>query len=301
MIRRIGSAALWRVFRSLGRHVQMESERVTSNSRRGSYGRLAVLCSVVGGSLLLVMIQQPIGQDPGYHKFADARTFFGIPNFLNLASNLGFLIAGTAGIWVSRVKNAGRLRSSWLVLFIGITFVSVGSGYYHFDPNNESLVWDRLPMTVGFMGLFVAILGEYMDERLRWLLAPALVVGAGSVFYWYVYEDLRLYIWVQLIPLLAIPTLIALYRPKYSHQWLLFTALGLYILAKAAEVYDKEIFSATRELTGGHAVKHVLSALGCFAIVLMLRERSLLPCENAKSVGSLKGDGQQVPAVANPA
>lgn len=42
------------------------------------------------------------------------------------------------------------------VLFAGVLLTSAGSTWYHLAPTNDSLVWDRLPMTLGFMGLFAA-------------------------------------------------------------------------------------------------------------------------------------------------
>jgi hypothetical protein len=70
----------------------------------------------------------------------------------------------------------------WYVLFAGITLVSFGSAYYHWSPNDTILFWDRLPMTIGFIGLLVALFGEYIAQRLsRFLLIPALLLGVGSV------------------------------------------------------------------------------------------------------------------------
>lgn len=232
---------------------------------------------IVVGSLALMMWQQPLEQNPEYHNFADRRAFFGIPNFLDVASNLAFLIVGLAGLNVCFRNDSGSLRNAWIVLFAGITLVSVGSAYYHWNPNNQTLVWDRLPMTIGFMGLFAALLGEYISERLgAFLLIPALLLGFSSVVYWHLFDDLRFYIWVQLIPLLTIPLVIILYRPKYSHQWLLLAALGCYALAKVSELFDKEIFALSRNSVSGHTIKHLLSALGCLVIVLMLRKRKFI-------------------------
>jgi len=131
-------------------------------------------------------------------------------------------------------------------------------------------------MTIGFMGLFVALLGEYIDERLRILLLPAILIGLSSVLYWYLFDDLRFYIWVQLIPLLTIPIIMALFPARYSHQSLLLAALSLYVLAKVSEYFDAQIFKGTDGFMSGHTIKHFLSALGCVFIVLMLHKRKLL-------------------------
>jgi len=232
---------------------------------------------VVFGSLALMLSLPPFGQTLEYHNFADRRAFFGIPNFLDVASNLAFLIVGIFGLKICLENHPGSMRNAWFVLFAGITLVSVGSAYYHLNPTNQTLVWDRLPMTIGFMGLFAAVLGEYISERLgSILLVPMLLLGFSSVVYWHWSDDLRFYIWVQTVSLLIIPIVMILYRPRYSHQWLLLAGLGWYALAKVAELADGQIFSLSQGLISGHTVKHLLSALGCLTIVLMLQKRKFI-------------------------
>lgn len=34
----------------------------------------------------------------------------------------------------------------WAAFFVGITATSFGSAYYHLNPNDARLVWDRLPV-----------------------------------------------------------------------------------------------------------------------------------------------------------
>jgi len=253
----------------------MQISQVTDRPRTLHTRRL-FLASVVGGSLLIVLLMPPVAQENEYHVFADQRTFFGVPAFLNVASNVGFLIVGVLGLMSSFAKPRASSRASWITLFVGISFITFGSAYYHLEPSHWPLFWDRLPMTVGFMGLFVALLAEYIDERLAIFLVPALAVGASSIIYWYLTGDLRFYIWIQALPLLAIPVLILLFRPKFSHQWLLAAALGFYLLAKATEYYDRDIFAATGEAISGHTLKHLLSAIGCGAIVVMINKRTKL-------------------------
>jgi len=246
---------------------------------RASHWRHLVVLAVAVGSLLLMLLLPPFGQDPAYHRFADRRVFFGIPNFFDVASNLAFLVVGIAGLRTCLTHRLGSARNAWTALFAGVVLVSAGSAYYHWNPANPTLVWDRLPMTIGFMGLFAALLGEYVSTRLgAAILVPALLFGLFSVLYGYGADDLRLYYWVQLIPLLTIPLVMFLYRAGYSHQGLLLVALGWYALAKLAEVHDAEIFILTKGSLSGHTAKHLLSAAGCYAIVRMLQKRaSLVP------------------------
>jgi hypothetical protein len=236
--------------------------------------RYAALVVLIAGSLLWILSLDPIAQNTGYHSFADTREFFGIPNFLDVVTNLPFLLIALVGLRSCFRAQVGAIRIAWIVLFSGVGLVAVGSGYYHWNPNNGSLVWDRLPMTIGFMGLFVALLGEYLGNRIAaLLLIPAVALGLATVVYWHYSNDLRPYYWVQLIPLLTIPAVMVLFRSGYSHQWLLLVALGWYVLAKFTESYDVAIFRATQELISGHSLKHLLAGAGCYSILVMLRRR----------------------------
>jgi hypothetical protein len=63
----------------------------------------------------------------------------------------------------------------------------------------------------------------------------------------------------------------ALFRPRYSHAWMLAAALACYALAKAAEMHDAELFSFAG--MSGHSLKHLLAAAACFTVLWMLRIR----------------------------
>jgi hypothetical protein len=165
-------------------------------------------------------------------------------------------------------------RPAWITFFAGVAIISAGSAWYHLDPNNDTLVWDRLPMTIGFMGLLAALLAEYVSARLGgFLLLPAILAGLSSVIYWHRFDDLRFYVWIQFVPLLIVPVLMALFRPRYSHQWMLLVALACYMLAKLLEAYDREVFTYTQSLFSGHTLKHLLAALGCYSVLMMLKMR----------------------------
>ncbi len=256
--------------------MQNMNQQATLHSREIGW-RHVLLLSIVIGSLALMLSMQPLGQNRDYHNFADRRAFFGIPNFFDVMSNIPFLLIGMAGMSFCFGNHLVSFRSAWLTFFAGVAIVSVGSGYYHWNPTNETLVWDRLPMTIGFMGLFVAVLAEYVNVRLgKFLLVPALLMGFFSVLYWHWFDDLRFYAWIQFVPLLTVPVVMVLFRPRYSHQWLLLVALACYMLAKLSEAYDREVFMFTQSLFSGHSFKHLLSALGCFSVLVMLKTRRLV-------------------------
>lgn len=233
-----------------------------------------MLLVLVSGSLALALSLAPIPQDLAYHDFADQRAFAGIPNALNVLSNLPFLLVGMLGLRFSLAADTGAVRMAWIVLFAGIALVAIGSSWYHWHPDNESLVWDRLPMAVGFMGLFAALVSERLQAGwTRWLLMPAVLLGAASVIYWQQTDDLRLYAWVQFMPLLVLPALVLLFGSRYANERALLFALLWYLFAKLAEFFDVGIFELTGRIVSGHTLKHLAAALACFCILLALQQR----------------------------
>lgn len=260
--------------------MRAESKPAIGPANPGSvrHWREGVLLLVLLGAFGLILAAGPIPQDPRLLVYADDRAALGVPNFFNVISNVVFLLVGIAGIVAclgGRISGAAR---SWFVLFLGVALVCFGSAYYHWRPANDTLVWDRLPMTLAFMALFAAVVSEHLGERWeRWLLAPALIVGIASVFWWDRSGDLRLYIWVQLSPFLALVALLFSYPSRYSHRAYLWYGLGLYALARLAEGLDPEIYSITAQVLSGHVLKHLLAAASVFVIYLMLLRRSALP------------------------
>jgi hypothetical protein len=233
-----------------------------------------VLAALPICTLVLIWSLGPIPQDPSYHAFADDRPMLGIPNFLDVVSSLAFAVVGGLGVRFCLRRAPGAVGLAWLVTFAGTALVAVGSGYYHWAPDSASLVWDRAAMTVAFMGLFVALIGEYAAPRLvPALLLPCLLLGLASVAYWHRVDDLRLYAWVQLTPLLSIPFLMALFRNGFTHEWLLPSALGCYVLAKIAEAGDSAIYLATGAVISGHTLKHLFAAAGLALVLRMLAVR----------------------------
>jgi hypothetical protein len=156
--------------------------------------RIWLLAGVAAAGILARPFLPPLIQPQSYHRFADDRTFFGVPNFFNVVSNAGFLLVGLAGlrlIWSKHAKNdASRFaepQEKWpyTVFFVGVCATCFGSSYYHWRPNDETLVWDRLPMTVAFMSLLAATVAERIDVRLGpRLLWPLVIAGIASVCWW---------------------------------------------------------------------------------------------------------------------
>jgi Ceramidase len=221
-----------------------------------------------------VLFMGPIAQPLSYHQLADQRTFFDIPHALDVASNLPFLVIGLMGLKHCVHRPEREVCYSWAVFFVGVSFVALGSAYYHWAPDNQRLVWDRLPMAVAFMGLFIGLLSERIDDKIeRYWLMPALILGIVSVVYWGCTDDLRLYGLVQFGPLLMLPVVLLLFEARYTHQRFLLYALVWYAAAKLCEAFDREIFLVTSRIVSGHTLKHLFAAAAVWCVYRMLIER----------------------------
>jgi hypothetical protein len=194
-----------------------------------------------------------------------------------------------ATVFGSRVDRRVRFQESWerwpyAVLFAGVALTTLGSSYYHLAPDNARLVWDRLPMTLGFMGLLTSVLTERVSLPVgRRLFAPLLAVGSASVGYWYWSEvqgagDLRPYLLVQFGSLLVVVLVLVLYPARYPGSRYLFAGLAAYVAARGLEIADATIF-ALGEIVSGHTLKHLAAAGGVACLILMLRARQRIRSE----------------------
>jgi hypothetical protein len=238
---------------------------------------LGFLFGLAAVSLLGLLLVPPIPQSQIYHGFADQRTLYGIPNFWNVVSNLPFILVGVLGLLNTNVRR--ELSAS--VFFLGVFLTGFSSSYYHWQPTDWGLFWDRLPMSVAFMAILANVVEERIDERVgKLLLWPLVALGVASLLIWLRTDDLRLYGWVQFFPCVVLPLAFVLFVPKYTGTSYWFLAAGFYLAAKLLEHFDAKIYSALGVMSG-HPIKHVAAACACYAIYLAFRTR--------QPIGSLTG------------
>lgn len=257
-------------------------------ARRLSYEqRVTTLLVLLLAGLGAVLVMDPIPQDPGYHLFADNRGLFGIPNFGDVVSNAGFAIVGVLGIAAVMGMNQRLIFENpdfarpYVVFFVGVALVSLGSAYYHWDPSNERLLWDRFPMSVAFMAFMSAVIADRVHANTGngWLLPVLIVLGISSLLYWHYTEqlqrgDLRFYAFVQFYPVAILPFVLWLF-PKYSYVQGRYIAwvVAWYGLSKVLEHFDAEVFELLDYTVSGHTLKHLAAAASSFAILRMLTAR----------------------------
>jgi hypothetical protein len=234
---------------------------------------------------LVRLVLGPLPQWASYHDLADTRTLGRIPRAGDVLTNLSILAAGLWGATLGpRLVGNGDERIAWRALVAATVATAIGSTWYHLDPSNATLVWDRLPMSLVMASLLALVLADRVDTRFaREGLVPFSLVAAGSVLYWAATEafgrgDLTAYLILRVGTGAGVVVLLIL-RPGRTRgaRWL-WAAIALDVAMTLAERYDGPIYAATDGIASGHNLKHLIAGgvLACvFAWLVRRKPRAL--------------------------
>lgn len=245
--------------------------------------RLLAVC----GLLLLAALAGPhVGQPGHYHAFAEQRTVWGLPHALDVLSNLPFLLAGGAGLWLLRAGAAACLlpvqRACALLFFAGLVLTAGCSGWYHLQPNDAGLAIDRIGMGVAFAGLLGLLVAAQVSERAgRGVAAAVLLLAPASVAVWSATGNLLPWAVVQGGGLLVMLVFGFGTTRAFSLHVRWAGVLAVYVLAKLLEVADHQVYEASGQLLSGHTLKHLVAAGAAWPVLAALA--AARPVQNAVS------------------
>ena len=233
----------------------------------------------------VIALAPPLAEPVALRSLVDARALLGIANFWNVVSNAPLVFVGVWGVhFLSRATSEfaepAEKWAYWL-LFFAVAFSGVGSSYYHLAPDADRLMWDRLPIALGFMALLSAVIAERVSVRAGGrALVPLLVAGGASVVYWRVSmlhgaENILPYAIVQYGAIAAIVLLALRFQSRYTRGVDVLVALVIYVAAKIVEVLDAQIYAIGHYISG-HTMKHFFAAAAVWWLLRMLRLRRLL-------------------------
>ena len=154
-----------------------------------------------------------------------------------------------------------------------------GSIWFHLDPNDSTLLWDRLGMSVVIGSCISLMIHDMWDKNLAGKIhIPILVMSIVSVLWWPVFDDLRIYFIVKHQPFVIFPLLIFFGHKTYDLISGYYWALSLFILATFFEFTDQLIFDLTGFISG-HTLKHIAAGIGLWLLMIMLRDRKPIDVE----------------------
>ena len=226
------------------------TRRTTAAWFTGAAILAAAVCAIVLG---------PIERGPSFHRYADQRTWLGIPHAGDVLSNLAFVVA------------AVRYLRAVPGLALAVAWIGVGSGIYHWAPSDQTLALDWAPIAVTLMLVLGAVIHDRLGAR-----PGAVVQGSGpiaavlSVGYWLFTGgttdggNMAPYVALQLLGV-ALPPLLALLAPgRIATHWLL-AAVACFVAARILGAYDADLLDAIA--ISGHSLKHLAAAAAAACVL----------------------------------
>ncbi len=211
------------------------------------------------------------------HPFIDARTLWGIPNALDVLSNLAFVPMGVWGLWLLRsaadVQPASRLAGA--VFFAGLVLTCFASSFYHWAPSALGLSLDRAGMAVAFAGVLGLAAAERVSLRsATWVWGSVLAAGmlavvlnytTGAIAPWAVVQfgGIAVVLWAAAQPAL---------KTALGVRW--GVLIAIYAVAKLLELGDEAVFHATGNMVSGHSLKHIAASLAALPVIAVLRHNA---------------------------
>ena len=262
----------------------------------GRTPRLEMVLCLICMALFALAVLGPSVEQPGhYHAFADQRHLWGIPNLMDVLSNLAFAGFGAMGAWhlwrTSAAAFSAIDRRLAGLFFFGLIVTAVFSGWYHLQPDNEGLAIDRYGMTVAFAGLLGLAASTRVSERAgQWLGLAVLVCGAWSIQSWSALGNVLPWAILQyggmalILALACLPARMG----ALSVSWL--TVLLIYTLAKLLEHADQSVFEFTHGLVSGHTLKHLVASCAAIPVLAAIhRANRLLESSACDATFAAKG------------
>tara|TARA_B100001996_G_scaffold363768_1_gene332290 strand:- start:39 stop:803 length:765 start_codon:yes stop_codon:yes gene_type:complete len=253
-------------------------EHKISNAKTLYFGSLISL-------IIIAIAYGKIEQDQSYHAFADSRTFFGIQNSLDVISNLAILFPGILGLAL-HIRRRGvfeyRGKIESLIhyhLFAGMLVTFLGSVLYHLDPNDSTLLLDRVGMAIVIASYCSLLVCDFISIKLaNSLHFPLIVLGISTLFYWVLIDDLRAYFIFKHQPLILILILLMYGKKSYDKSQYYLWSMTFVLLATLVENLDTEIYEAIG-IISGHTLKHIFAGISLWWIYKMIADRNKIISE----------------------
>lgn len=229
--------------------------------------------------IIFIFFNYPVHQDLSYHNFAEQKILGNIPHFTDVITNLSFAFVGI--LLFLKYKNNEEHYASQRILFYLFCFsafaLCLGSGFYHWNPNNYGLLFDRITMLLGFALIFLDTTIRYKIFSHTNLFTKIFLIELLfliTLVPWVMVDRLELYIFAQFFVMSVMPLLaIKNFREggnQYKHILMMFL---FYSIAKFFEFFDYFFYQLIN--ISGHSIKHI-----CYALALYYFGKDILKRKN---------------------
>ena len=202
---------------------------------------------------IIRLLSTKIPRPKEYHDFADKRSVVGVPNGLDIFSNLAIVLP--AIYLISKEKKLSFLS-------INILLLAITSAYYHVEPSHKTIFLDMIFV----VSVNTVIFSYFVNKQIGMLVY---VLGILSVFYWKKYDDIRFYEFLKIsIPIYGIYMIHK--NPRVSGY--IFPMIILSLLIRYSTSNDKEIYKLTNETISGHTLKHILAGIDIYLVIIVLQK-----------------------------
>ncbi len=211
------------------------------------------------------------------HPFVDARTLWGIPNAMDVLSNLPFVLLGAWGLWHLRSPAAlpSATRVPAMVFFAGLVLTCASSSFYHWAPDAWGLALDRAGMAFAFAGVLGLAVADRVSQRAAqavWasvlaagMVSIALNYTTGAIAPWAVVQFGGMAVVLWAATQRALPGALGI-------RW--GVVIAIYALAKLLELGDAWVFHSTMNTVSGHSLKHIAASLAALPVILALHQNA---------------------------
>ena len=216
--------------------------------------RVAIVAGLAALAVVGVALTVTLTRGPGFHEYADARVWLGIPHAGDVLSNVAFLIVAAYGLRHPYVS-LGR------TVCIGIAVIGVGSALYHVSPGDTTLAFDWAPIAIT-LGLLSAAVIRDRGGPGGIAMIVAVTFAIGSVAWWICSGgthggNMAPYVAVQAAGIALPPLVAVIARGDVRTGWL-FAGLAGFALARVFAAYDRPLLDAIG--ISGHSLKHIAAA-----------------------------------------
>lgn len=217
--------------------------------------------------------------DPA-HPFADHRRLWGVPNAMDVLSNIPFVLLGLWGL--ARTRQAlmpASTQASLRLLWWGMVLTGAGSACYHWAPSVATLVADRMGMAVAFAGM-LSLTGSasqtdvwHQGARLALcgvgLASATLPLVNGNMAPWLVLQFGGV-LWLAWVAI-ALRTLQPILPVSYG--WVVLA----YGVAKLLELHDADAWQLSHHGLAGHTLKHLMAAAAVLPVLVAVKGCGRIP------------------------